>query len=192
MLAIVVVLAVCLVASATAFVSLRGKNATASPDVTVPTPAPSVLPTPQSNKPGPECLIGDWLLTSFANTAEIYGANVPLTGKGSVSRYGPDGVNIGVYDNLVLSGTAGGDSYEVIHNGILKLNYVADDTSIRYSNPVAEGTTTWKVNGRVRNSEPLGASLDPDTYKCQGNELRLFWEGGASEYQRILPPGVPI
>jgi hypothetical protein len=116
---------------------------------------------------------------------------VQISGKGSIKRISPDGTVFSVEDNVVLAGTANGDNYEVIFNGTVKSNYVADAERIHYSNPSTTGTTTWKINGRIRTSEPITAMLGPNTYKCQDNELRLFWETGASEYKRILPPGTP-
>lgn len=183
--AIVVVLAVCLVGGAAALM-LRGQ-AVAGPTAA---PAPSVWPTRPDIKSGPECLIGDWIQTNITSTAEIGGVTVRLTGEGTVARYAADGTYAALMDNVVLSGTAGGDSYEVIFHGSLTFHYAADETTIRYSSPASRGITTWKINGMVRTSEPISATLEPDTYRCEGNELRLFWREGAAEYQRTAPAGV--
>ena len=121
--AIVVVLAVCLVGSAAAFVSLRGR---ATPDT-----VPSATPVPMRSGSPARCLIGDWLETSFATTVEIYGAHVQLSGKGMLSRYAPDGTVIVVAENVVYSGSADGDTFEVVHNGSLQMN---TSPTIRRSN----------------------------------------------------------
>jgi len=182
--AIVVVLAVCLVGSAATFMSLRG-SATPQTDA-------SGTPAPPPSGSAARCLVGDWLETSFVTTVEIYGTAVQLTGKGTLSRYAPDGTVTIVLENVVYSGSAGGDTFEVVHNGSLQMNYVADDTTIRYSNPITVGTTTWKVNGTVRGTEKIEASVQPETYKCQGNQLRLLGDESAAELQRLGTPTVPI
>jgi hypothetical protein len=176
--AIVVVLAVCMVGSAAAFVSLRRE---AGP------PTPSVLPT-QPNAAGltgPECLIGDWLETSYVLTIPISGVEVRFTGKGAVSRFGTDGTLFQLLQNVVYAGSAEGKRYEIVVDGSLMLDYQADATTIRYSNPVALGTNVLKIDGTVAASEELTASLTPETYVCQGNLLRLTGEQSTTELQRI-------
>lgn len=192
-LALVVVLVVCVVGGITAFVTLRGESKpSASPSVAA--PRPSVSPPPTA-KPAQDCLLGDWEETSYVATVEIFGVRVQLTGKGRLMRIEP-GTTTSVYDNYVVAGSANGSRYEVVHNGTIVLNYQADATSLHFSNPKVQGTTTWKVNGRVRDSEPMQVLLTPDKYICSGNELRIYGEGDgdgyASELRRILPPGVPV
>jgi hypothetical protein len=187
---VLLVLAVCVVGGAAAFVALR-RDAAPSPSARL---APSAVPAPPpaDTGTGPDCLIGAWLLTNSTSTAVIYGTTVQLSGKGTIISFAGDGTYVWHAENVVLSGTAAGDFYEVIFNSTIKLNYIADAEKILYSNPTATGMTTWKINGKVRTTEPTTSLLDPSTYKCRGNELRVFYENGPSEYQRILPPGVPV
>jgi hypothetical protein len=171
--AIVVVLVACAIGSATAFVTLRRQPAPAATSALAPAfPQPTVPQSPPSVKSPAGCLIGDWVETSYAGNADIYGTRVQLTGEGTLTRYAADGTVTMVLENVSVTGSAGGDNFEVIHNGVLRMNYIADDTTIHYSNPQSEGTTTWKVNGKERDSAQLKASLKPDTYKCDGNRLR--------------------
>lgn len=188
---VLLVLAVCVVGGAAAFVALRRDAAPAPASPAAPTPSSMPAPPPDP-RTGPQCLIGNWLLINSTSTSQIYGATVQLSGKGSIVSFAADGTYVWLAENIVLSGTAGGSYYEVIFNSSLKLNYLADAEKILYSNPTATGTTTWKINGKVRTSAPTTADLHPNTYKCQGNDLRTFRDGGASEYQRIVPPGVPV
>ncbi|HCU52535.1 MAG TPA: hypothetical protein DGG94_22530 [Micromonosporaceae bacterium] len=190
--ALAVLVVVCVAGSAAAFLSFRAKpanNSSATPAPSTSRPAPTQPPATMAPA---DCLIGDWEEVSYVTNSEIYGVTVQLTGKGSLIRFAADGTSVTVLNNVVVSGSAQGSSYEVIHNGSLALNYVADATTINYSNPKASGTTTWKVDGKVRDTEPIRASLKPDTYRCQGNDLRLFSETGATELKRILPPGTPV
>jgi hypothetical protein len=189
---LVVVLIICLAGTAAAIFAWRANDAAPAPSPSAaqasvsPTPAASPVPVHPA-----DCLIGDWLETSYSGYADLYGTRVQLSGKGAVIRYTPAEA-LYLLENIVITGTANGKTYEVIHNGTLKVNYTADDTTIRYSNPQATGTTTWKINGSVEDTEPLKAALKPDTYRCQGNELRLFGEQSATELRRLGPAGTPI
>jgi hypothetical protein len=178
--AIVVVLAVCMVGSAMAFVSPR-RPATPGTDL----PTPSVLPTQPNVKSGPECLIGDWLETNYVLTTPVDGTEVRFTGKGAVTRFSTDGTVFQLLQNVVYAGSANGSRYEFVVNGSLMLDYEADDTTNRYINPVTLGTSVLKVNGTVVASEELTASLTPETYTCQGTVLRLTGEQSTTEWQRI-------
>jgi hypothetical protein len=181
--AIVVVLAVCLLGTAMAFVSLR------DPSVPDPgasgQPAPSVGPTQRNVGSGPECLIGDWAETNYALTTLMGTSQVRLTGKGAASKFSTDGTLFQLYQNVTYAGSADGNTYEVVVNGSLMVDYEADATTIRYSNPVTLGTTTLKINGVVDAWDKLEASLTPESYTCQGNKLRLTGEGTVTELQRI-------
>lgn len=130
-------------------------------------------------------------MVSWADRADIFGTRVELSAKGAVMRLSADGVSTTVYENVVSTGTASGNNYEVIHAGTIQTNYVADETTILSSNPRAEGTTTWKVNGKVRHSQKMGVSIHPETYKCREDDLRTFGEQSATEWRRIRPPGTP-
>jgi hypothetical protein len=178
--AIVVVLALCMVGSATAFVSLR-RPATPGTDG----PPPSVTPAQPNVSSGPECLIGDWLETSLVLTIEVGGSPVRFTGNGAVYRYDTDGTVFQLLQNAVYAGSVNGNRYEMVVNGSLLLDYEADATTIRYSNPVTVGTNVFKVNGTVAASEELTASLTPETYLCQGNLLQLTGEQSTTELQRM-------
>ncbi len=190
-MALVVVAVVCIGGGVAAYLTMRESGDTSNPPT--PTPAPSqVIASPPAPKTHADCLVGDWIETSYAGTAEIYGTRVQLTSKGALVRFSPEGTTLTLYENLVRTGQADGNNYEVIHNGRVGFNFVADETTLHYSNPQVEGTTTWKVNGKVRDTEPMQVLLTPETYKCSGNQLRIFGDNYAMEYQRIVPPGVPV
>jgi len=178
--AIVIVLALCLVGSAAAFVSLRRPVTPVTGE-----PVPSVIPTQPNVKAGPECLIGDWLETNYVLTTPVGNSEVRFSGKGAVLRFATDGSVFQLLQNVVYAGSSGGNRYEIVVNGSLLLDYEADATTIRYSNPVTVGTSTLKINGTVSASEELTASLTPETYTCQGNQLRLVGEQSTTELQRI-------
>jgi hypothetical protein len=191
--ALVALLVVCAVGSTATYLVLRGDPApppSSGPPV-MPSPSAKASPAPPPASSGRDCLIGDWLQTSWADWATIFGTRVQLSAKGAMMRLAADGTSIIVYENVVSVGTASGDNYEVIHNGTIQTNYVADETTILSSNPRAEGTTTWKVNGKVRESQKMGVTLNPETYKCQGDDLRTFSGESATEWRRIRPPGTP-
>jgi hypothetical protein len=186
-LALAVLLVVCIVGSAAAYLAFRGKSP-ATPQAS-PSSASPPAPTPAPPRSGAQCLVGDWLEVSHVSNANIFGTDVQLTGKGTLMRFTAAGVNVAVLENLTYTGATRGETFEVIHNGSLTLNYVADDETIHYSNPQATGTTTWKVDGRVKATEPIKASLKPETYRCSGNDLRIFSETSATELTRVVGPG---
>lgn len=186
-LALAVLPVVCIAGSAAAYLAFRGKSPATSQ--ASPFTAPPPVPTPAPSKSGVDCLVGDWLEVSFVTNASIFGTDVQLTGKGALMRFTAAGLSVTVLDNVSHTGTAQGDTYEVIHNGSLTLNYVADDKTINYSNPQATGTTTWKVDGKVEDTEPIKASLKPETYRCSGDDLRIFSEASATELKRVVGPG---
>jgi hypothetical protein len=188
-IALVILLVLCALGGTAAFLAFRGK-AEASPGPAV-TSAPSITAAPPSRSPV-DCLRGDWEEVSYVGTSVIYGVRVQLSGKGILVRFAPDGKATFVLNNIVISGTAQGSRYEVTHRGSLTMNYLADSTTINYSNPVAEGTTTWKIDGKVTDSEAMTAALKPKTYRCLGDELRIFGEDSASELTRIIGPGTPV
>ena len=187
--ALVLILVVCVAGTAAAFFTWRSANK-AEPSVSLSAPTtPSATPaSPAPPKTGADCLVGDWLETNYTGNSNIYGTKVQLSGKGTLVRFTGTEV-VYALQNVVVSGTANGDTYEVIHNGSLKMNYVVDDKNIHYSNPQADGTTTWKVNGKTRDTEPIKAALGSETFVCQGNDLRMFGENGSTELKRIVPPG---
>lgn len=187
--ALALVLIVCVAGTAAGVIAWRSAHQP-EPSETPSTPiTPSAAPaSPSQPKTPADCLLGDWVEVTYAGTANLFGTRVQLSGKGTLVRFTPTEF-ISALDNIVLSGTADGDNYEVIHNGGLKLNYVVSEDKLLYSSPQATGTTTWKVNGSTEASEPLKASLKPETFHCQGNDLRLFSEDSASELKRIVPPG---
>jgi hypothetical protein len=191
-----VLLVLCVAGGAAAFFALRGRAdappvATASPSVS-PSPSKTPAPPPPSVSPA-DCLIGNWRETSYTSTANLFGVRVQISGSGTLMRINGNGT-LNTVDKVTRRGTAGGDRYEVIHNGATTLNYQADDSTIHYSNPRATGTTTWKVNGRTQDTEPMKATLGSDSYTCKGNELRLYndSDGYTIEWQRVLPPGQPV
>jgi hypothetical protein len=187
--ALALVLVVCVAGTAAGVIAWRSAHKP-EPSVTPSTPiTPSATPaSPSVPKSPADCLLGDWQEVTFTNTANLFGARVQLSGKGTLMRFNGTEVVIAL-ENIVLSGSADGDNYEVIHSGGLKLNYIVSEDKLLYSNPQATGTTTWKVNGSTEATEPLKASLKPETFHCQGNDLRLFGEDSASELKRIVPPG---
>ncbi|WP_191839692.1 hypothetical protein [Catellatospora chokoriensis] len=184
-------LVLCLAGGAVAYFALRGEPAsTPSPSPVAAAPAsPSPLPRP-SLAPA-ACLIGSWRETSYTANWEMYGNKIQFTGAGTLMRIDADGT-MATVDKVTRRGAGYGDRYEVIHNGTTKLNYVADDKTINYSSPRTTGTTTLKVNGRQRASEPLKATITPEAYSCKDDRLRLFGEVYSSEWERILPPGRPV
>lgn len=150
------------------------------------------MPTPPPTAKSPQaCLIGVWLQTSYVTTAKIYGVDVQLRGKGTVLQVDSE-TWTNKSDKVVVSGTADGKRYDVVFDSTITTNYKADDTTIHFSNPRVKGTTTWKVNGKVTDSEPTTVLLRSNTYHCSGDELRLYAEEYASEWKRVHPPGVPV
>jgi hypothetical protein len=193
-IALVFVLVICVAGGAAGFLAWRS-TADSSPSVTAdatsipsvsPTPSPSPSPSPSPLTPA-ACLIGDWRENTATTNSEIFGVSVQLTGGGATVHFTTAGENVLRLENVVMAGKANGDSYEVIHNGTLTMNYEATDTTIHYSNPRASGNTTWKVNGKTRDTEPLKGTLKPQTYSCKGDQLRLYGQTGADELTRIKP-----
>lgn len=178
--AIVVVLALCLIASAATFVSLRRQAAPVTDE-----PGSSVPPSGPNVKTGPECLIGDWLETNYVLITLVGNTRVRLSGKGATLRFGTDGKVFQLLQNVVYAGSFGGNRYEFVMDGSALVDYQADATTIRYSNLVTTGTGTLKINGAVKATEALTVSLTPETYTCQGNQLRLDGEQSTTELQRI-------
>ncbi|MBV1849598.1 hypothetical protein [Catellatospora tritici] len=191
MIALVCVLVLCLAGGAAGyyFLSRDGSDPSPSPSpvAAAASPQPSVAP-PAPSKAPQDCLIGDWLETSYTTNAEFLAGTVQLTGKGVRFSYGADGVLRMVY-NTTRTGTRDGDKYQVIHKGNVTMNYVADDKTINYSSPKTTGTSTLKINGSTEGSQKLTMSVNPDSYSCKGDELRLFGEDYAMEAKRVLPPG---
>ncbi|GHJ45956.1 hypothetical protein Cs7R123_32980 [Catellatospora sp. TT07R-123] len=186
---LVVLLVLCLGGGAAGYYLLRRNGSAPSPSAAAApaSPLPSVAPPAPSRAPQ-DCLVGDWLETSYTSNVEFYDGTVQLTGKGVRFSYGADGVLRMVY-NTTRKGTRSGDRYEVIHKGNVVMNYVADEKTINYSSPQTTGTTTLKINGSTNNSQKLTMSVNPDSYSCKGDELRLFGEDYAMEATRVLPPG---
>lgn len=177
--AIVIVLAVCLVGSAAAFLSLRSKPVPSRGET-----VPSALPN-GPNVTGAECLIGDWLETSNVLTYQMLGSRLQFSGQGAITRFSTDGSVFTLYQNVVYAASSGSNRYEIVNNGSMLLDYEADATTIRYSNPVTLGTSTLKVNGVVNTAETLTASTASETYTCQGNKLRIQGDQYVTELQRI-------
>ncbi|WP_120316962.1 hypothetical protein [Catellatospora citrea] len=186
---LIVALVVCLGGAAAAYLLTRPDPA--APPSPSPSPSPvAVVPSPTPASPA-RCLIGQWRETSYTSSAELFGVTVQLTGAGTLLSYGADGTVVTV-DKVTRTGTRNGDRYEVIHNGSTRLNYEADDEMISYSNASATGTTTWKVNGSVRDRENLSTTITPERYTCKGDKLRVYGDGYSIEADRILPPGRPV
>ncbi len=190
--ALVVVLVLCVAGGAAAYLLAHDRGTGPAPAAaTSPSPSPvAVAPSPSPASPA-RCLVGRWRETSYTGNAEIYGANVQLTGAGALFDFRADGTLVAVH-KTTRRGTSSGDRYEVIHNGTITINYEADDEMIHYSNVRATGTTTWKVNGSRRGSQKLASTLDPERFTCKGDKLRLYGESFAVEAERILPPGRPV
>ncbi|MEV4410856.1 hypothetical protein [Catellatospora sp. NPDC049609] len=189
---LVLVLVLCVAGGAAAYLLARRGDpapvAAASPSRS-PSPA-AAAPSPSPASPA-RCLVGRWKETSYTGNADIYGANVQLTGSGALFDFRADGTLVAVH-KTTRRGTSSGDRYEVIHNGTITISYEADDKMIHYSNVRATGTTTWKVNGSTRGRQNLSSTLDPERYTCKGDKLRLYGENFAVEADRILPPGRPV
>jgi hypothetical protein len=186
---LVLVAFLCVAGGAAGFLALRsssGEAAAPTPEtVAAPSVSPSASPSPSPSPPSPAaCLVGDWVMKTSTNNTQLFGVNVQLTGSGWTSRYSATEIVVNL-NNVVMSGQANGDSYEVIHNGTITLNYQATENTIYYSNPRVVGSTTWKVNGRTRDSEPLRASLKSETYMCAGDQLRVYTDVGAAELTRV-------
>jgi hypothetical protein len=116
---------------------------------------------------------------------QVGGSEVRFNGKGATLRFSTDGSVFQELKNVVYAGSSSGNRYEIVVNGSLLMEYEADATTIRYSNPFGVGTSTLKINGTVSASEEISASLTPETYTCQGNLLRLAGEQSLTELQRI-------
>lgn len=187
-LVLTVIMAACVIGGIATVTMLR--DSPAPRPVATSLPSPTITTPPPNTRTPQRCLLGEWRQTSYISTAEIFGVRVQLTGSGAHLLFRPEEA-VTTYDNYVVTGTADGSRYEVIHHGTVTLNYHAEGTTLRYSNARVQGVSTWKVDGRVRESEPMQVLLDPETYHCTGNELRLYGDGYASEYRRLLPPGVP-
>jgi hypothetical protein len=189
---LVVALVVCLAGGAAAYLLTRDRTVAPAPSPS-PSPSPSpvaVVPSPTPVSPA-RCLIGRWRETSYAASASLFGVTVQLTGSGTLLEFGADGT-LTTVDKVTRKGTRDGDRYEVIHNGGSQMHYEADDDTISYSDPKSTGTTTWKVNGSVRDTEKLGVVLTPERYSCKGDKLRIYGDDYAIEAERILPPGRPV
>ncbi|WP_155374242.1 hypothetical protein [Catellatospora vulcania] len=188
---LVVALVVCLGGAAAAYLLTRTDPVAAPSASPSPTPSPvAVLPSPAPASPA-RCLIGQWRETSYTASADIFGVNVQLTGAGTLLDYRANGTLVTV-DKVTRKGTRNGDRYEVIHSGSSRLNYEADEELINYSNAVTTGTSTWKINGSVRERQKMTTSITPDRYTCRGDRLRLYGDGYSIEAERILPPGRPV
>ncbi|MFC7246709.1 hypothetical protein ACFQO7_29870 [Catellatospora aurea] len=190
--ALVALLVLCLAGGAAAYLALRDEPAAP------PSPSPTVATSPSLSPPAPppsaapaDCLIGSWRETAYTANWEMYGNKIQFTGSGTLMQIKADGTMTTV-DKTTRRGAGYGDRFEMIHNGTTKLNYVADDKTINYSNPQATGWTTLKVNGSQRAKEKLKATITPETYSCKGDQLRLFGTVYSSEWQRIVPPGRPV
>ncbi|MFD0597302.1 hypothetical protein ACFQZ4_37640 [Catellatospora coxensis] len=90
----------------------------------------------------------------------MYGNKIQFTGSGTLMQIKADGT-MATVDKTTRRGSGYGDRFEMIHSGTTKLNYVADDKTINYSNPQATGWTTLKVNGSQRAKERLKATITP-------------------------------
>ncbi|GAA1393360.1 hypothetical protein GCM10009662_01590 [Catellatospora coxensis] len=191
--ALVALLVLCLAGGAAAYLALRDEPATS------PSPSPSAAASPSAALPPPpppsaapaDCLIGSWRETAYTANWEMYGNKIQFTGSGTLMQIKADGT-MATVDKTTRRGSGYGDRFEMIHSGTTKLNYVADDKTINYSNPQATGWTTLKVNGSQRAKERLKATITPETYSCKGDQLRLFGTVYSSEWQRIVPPGRPV
>ncbi len=188
--ALVVVLVLCLTGGAAAYLLARDRAPEPSP-----TPSPSPSPVAAAPSPSPvspaRCLVGRWQETSYTSYGDIYGVKVQLKGAGAVFDFRADGT-LSIVRKTSMKGTANGDRYEVVFSGTHTINYTADDKEINYSNPRSTGTTTWKINGKVRDREKLVWITTPDRYTCTPTELRVYGDTYAEEFTRIQPPGRPV
>lgn len=189
--ALVALLVLCLAGGAAAYLTLRSEPAPTPSPLPAAVVAPSTPPPPPPSAAPADCLIGSWRETSYTANWEMYGNKIRFTGSGTLMQINADGT-MATVDKVTRRGAGYGDRYEMIHNGTTKLNYVADDKTINYSNPQSTGWTTLKVNGSQRAKERLTATITPETYSCKGDELRLFGTVYSSEWERILPPGRPV
>jgi molecular chaperone DnaK len=154
-----------------------------------PTEQPTPTPTPPPAG-GDACLVGVWRQTSIVyRDVNMWGRTVDLTGKGMVYTYRADGTGTTQIDQVKLTGKAGGNRYESIHNGRLTWRYRAANGQVIYSGGKAKGTTTYKFNGSVRESRAMGTSDGRDDYVCIGDGLSMVGPDYTMEARRIAASG---
>lgn len=171
------------VAAAGAFTLLPdvGKNNTGASDQTPSTTAA------MASIVGDECVVGTWeLVNSVIPDVNFDGNPVDLTGRGTIYHYRPDGTGLTEFNGVTWAGDAGGNRYEHTITGKMTWRYRASNGHITYTDTRVEGRSVLKINGTVREDEPLTAAADdaPAPYRCTTASMSFVSDTRTTELER--------
>jgi hypothetical protein len=148
---------------------------------TSPTAAASKGPTPSPSPTLDSCLFGTWKQTLEQFPGTINGNTVTYSGgSGVIQTFTSAGVNTLTYNNATYTAQEGGNTWTEVENGTATVDYTTQDGMLLSSDLVQSGSWTVYEDGSVNNSGPLSENIEPDSYTCSGNSLRLFATNGDS------------
>jgi len=151
---------------------------------TVDSPSPSPSSTLDS------CLFGTWKETSEDDPAMFNSTSVVWVGGPGITQiFRPDGVNIIEDHGARFITHQGGNTWTNIVTGRGSVHYVTHNGVLLSSNLSVSGRWELLENGSYNNSGPMTIGMDPDSYFCSGNTLRLYDASGMSIVMtREVPP----
>jgi Zn-dependent protease with chaperone function len=159
-------------------------------DASTPEPLPTQSPTPVPH--GGPCLFGVWREVSHQTTVTLQdGRVIRFTEKDIVQTFRADGTGMLDYGvGNTVTWTSDDTRREIISSGTITWTYQVRGEQIFYSDVSAQGTITTKINGKVLNTEPMTANLQPDRYSCTDDTMTqtgdFARDEGRVEYTIVL------
>jgi hypothetical protein len=133
-----------------------------------------------------DCLVGTWVETSVVADAMFDGEQVKMTGVGAKHIFTKAGKMTDYFGNGVTrSGTRNGHKYERTYTGAIIWDFTVKDDQVVTTNPVANGTRTDKIDGKVVDTSPIAVSGgNADHYTCSGDRVTTESDGFVATFTR--------
>jgi hypothetical protein len=155
-------------------------------------PKTAASPSPSPSSTLDPCLFGTWRETAEDDPGTFNSTSVVWVGGPGVTQiYRPDGVNVLEYSDARFTTQQGGSTWTNIQNGRASVHYVTHDGTLLSSDLAESGRWELLENGSYNNSGPLTINIDPDSYFCSGNTLRLYTASGESVVMAREVPRTP-
>lgn len=140
-------------------------------------PSPTTRPPATRAETQQHCLIGSWLTVDELIPTQFYAGveKLPFATKGRYYEFHPDGTGVERTDNVVMTGTHGGNALRLVANGWREFTWMATDKTLTFV-AITKADQIWTAYDHRGLVATQPAPLEPNynwttDYRCAGTSV---------------------